>query len=71
MEIYIFLIVTYPFEITKTRLQLQNEMMTRSTKGDIIVPKKLGMFRTAINIAKNEGKMIFIILYAVNQILYK
>lgn len=30
-------------------------MMTRSTKGDIIVPKKLGMFRTAINIAKNEG----------------
>lgn len=48
--------MTYPLDITKTRIQLQNEIMVKTNKGDVVAPKKIGMLRTAMNIAKNEGK---------------
>ncbi|CAH1795246.1 unnamed protein product, partial [Owenia fusiformis] len=42
---------TYPLDITKTRLQAQGEH-----DGSSKTPKqKIGMFRTAFGIAKNEG----------------
>ena len=42
--------VTYPLDLTKTRLQLQGEIAS----GDTTIKYK-GMFRTAIGIAKDEG----------------
>lgn len=43
--------VTYPLDITKTRLQLQNEMTNKSS----VKVQSQGMFRTAYNIAHKEG----------------
>ena len=45
--------VTYPLDITKTLLQLQNEMMLKN----FVQTKKLGMIKTGLNIVKNEGAL--------------
>jgi len=56
----IFTKVTYPLDITKTRLQLQNEMMLKSSA---VKTKKIGMTMTAYNIGltliKQNLKMKF------------
>ncbi|XP_068632096.1 mitochondrial uncoupling protein 4 [Battus philenor] len=44
--------VTYPFDLTKTRLQIQSEVATAKHGYKL---ENLGMMRTAVSIAKQEG----------------
>jgi solute carrier family 25 uncoupling protein 27 len=57
-------LVTYPLDLTKTRLQLQGEIAS----GDKSIKYK-GMFRTAIGIAKDEG--VFMLWRGMLPALYR
>lgn len=51
-----FVIVTYPLDLTKTRLQIQGEGGTQQNGGSRHAqPKYRGMLSTAVGIVREEG----------------
>ncbi|XP_078398158.1 mitochondrial uncoupling protein 4 [Cetorhinus maximus] len=48
-------LVTFPMDLTKTRLQIQGEAVRRHPRGDKTAKPYRGMIRTAVGIVKEEG----------------
>ncbi|XP_055373149.1 mitochondrial uncoupling protein 4 [Condylostylus longicornis] len=50
-------LVTYPLDLTKTRLQIQGEAAAAKIKDGLSTAPRRGMFATALGIAKEEGPL--------------
>lgn len=53
----IFILVTFPLDLTKTRLQIQGEGGSRQHGGNVQPPKYRGMLSTALGIVREEGPL--------------